>query len=109
QAHGSHRGCDDERRADAPRHSECAASSAHRAWQRLHRHGGERFAATLWSDAQDDEKRRQNEKDDGANGTNENLTWQFQSDYAEKGRRIALITKWWWPIAAARATENSLR
>jgi len=31
---GSHRAFDDERRADAPGHSKCAAASAHRAWER---------------------------------------------------------------------------
>ena len=70
----------------------------------------ERFAPAFQSDAQDDEERGQNEKNDGADGANEKLTiWQFQSDYAEKARRIARITKWWWPTAAARATENSSR
>src|SRR6266516_6037627 len=87
----------------------CSSDLANRAWQRQHGHGGKRFAAALCSDAQDDEKHGQNEKDDGANGTNENLTWQFQSDYAGKERRIAPITKWWWPTAAARAMENLSR
>ena len=57
-----------QRGADAPRHFKCAASSAHRPRQRLHRHRGKRFAPALRSDAKDDEEHGQNEKDDGANG-----------------------------------------
>ena len=82
---------------------------AHRPRERQQRHGGERSAPALRSNAKDDEERGQNEKNDGANGANENLIWQFQSDYEEKARKIARITKWWWPTAAARATGNSSR
>src|SRR5439155_24882825 len=103
------RAFDDQRGADAPRNFERAASSADRSRQRLDRHRGKRFDPSLRSDEKDDEERGQNEEDYGANGANEKIIWQLQSDCEGKERCIDPILKSWSRTNAVRAMENLLR